>query len=92
MHIDSQHPGTSPARSRRSEVSVKQESRARSPSLCSITDRHSTLKSKISAVLPSMTDAQIAPPVISPSEFKKVNAMNVVLTPMENEAERKQPG
>lgn len=39
-----------------------------------------------------MTDAQIAPPVISPSEFKKVNAMNVVLTPMENEAERKQTG
>jgi hypothetical protein len=39
-----------------------------------------------------MQDQQIAPPVISPSEFKKVSAMNVVLTPMENEAERKQPG
>ena len=56
LNFDNQHPGTSPARSGRSVSHNKEEARARTNSICSITDRHSTLKSKISAVMPTMPD------------------------------------
>ena len=91
LNFDSQHPGTSPARSNQS-VFHKEEARARTNSICSITDRHSTLKSKISAVMPTMHDQQIPGTAISPGELKKVdNNINIVLTPMEAEGNKK-PG